>query len=220
MYLSIKAINILFDEFNRNVTFKFALAAQIRVGLLDSLTIGYLSLFLKDEQSFQTQLARLNRSVALEFSNEIEEHIKSGEKSKPEIDQLWKELKLIFPYNFTKSPNITIRKDIKDLKPSDMYLILKESERSWFTDVYPLYQYYSKYTHFGGTSKTMMDFDPEYDFEKLVISSYYVIEGSRLAYHIMQVESNDISTLVDVRDKLTHIEPTFVTSNTNNSSSK
>jgi len=87
MYLSIKTINILLDEFNRDQYFKIPIGIQVRTALLGSITLTYLALFIDktNDEKYREQVTRLNHPVARELKNEIEEQINNGKIKGEEI---------------------------------------------------------------------------------------------------------------------------------------
>lgn len=211
MYLSIKTITILFDEFNRNQYFKFPIGIQVRTALLDSITLTYLALFIDktNDEKYREQVTRLNQPVARELKNEIEEQINNGKIKGEEISKQYEFAANHFPDNFFEGSKIQLKKSIKYLNPKDMAEKLKGTPLEWFSDCYKLYQHYSKYEHFGSITKSMLDFDPEYEFDKLTFSTFYIFCASLMAYSFMEVEKEKQEIMKKIRDSIIEVEPTF-----------
>ena len=207
IYIGIDAIDTLFDKFNHNKYFKYPIAIQMRTCILDCITIAYLSLFIdkKNQTKFKEQVSRLNHPVARELNDEIEEMIKNGNWGYKEHFKL---ASSHFPANFTTGTKIKLKK-MKELKPGEMVKELRGSPLEWYSGIYKLYRHYSKYEHYGTISKTLLEFDAEYEFDKLTFSTYYVFQAAYMAMQFMEVDKNEIEIMKFLRDKIIEVEPTF-----------
>jgi len=202
LYLGISAIDTLFDKFNQNVYFKHPIAIQMRVCILDSITIAYLSLFVDEgnEREFRNQITRLNQPVARELYNEV--------KDSNNEDDI-KYAMSCFPDNFIQGQTIKINKKIKDLKTADMTTFLREKPLEEFNDIYKLYQHYSKYEHYSIVSKDILKFDTEYEFDSLLYSTFYIFHTAYMGVCYMEVAPDKIESIKRLRDKVDEIEPLF-----------
>ncbi|MDE0471419.1 MAG: hypothetical protein OXH57_05715 [Ekhidna sp.] len=207
LYIGISAIETLFDKFNRNRYFKYPIAIQMRTCILDSITIAYLALFIdkKNQNKFKEQVIKLNHPVARELNDEIEEMIK---KDKSEYKKHLERAEFHFPDNFTNGQRIKLKK-IQELKPRGMAKALKGTPLEWYGEIYKLYQHYSKYEHFGTVSKTLIEFDAEFEFDNLTFSTFYVLQAAYMTMKFMEVDTVKIEKMRKLRDKIREVEPTF-----------
>lgn len=207
LYIGLNAIDTLFDKFNRNSYFKYPIAILMRTCILDSITIAYLALFIdkQNQARFKEQVTRLNHPAARELNDEIEEMIKNGDLGYKEH---FKFAALHFPDNFTNGQKIKLKK-IQQLEPGEMVKFLGGTPLEWYGDIYKQYRHYSKYEHYSTTSKTLLEFDTEYDFDKLTFSTYYILQAAYMAMQFMEVDKKKIEKMKLLRDKIIDVEPTF-----------
>lgn len=207
LYIGICAIETLMVPFERNKYYKYPIAIQMRTCILDSITIAYLALFIdkKNQNKFKEQVTRLNHPIARELNEEIEEMIKNGNSKYKEHFKL---ASFHFPDNFTNGQKIKLKK-IAEIKPGKMAKELKGTPLDWYAEIYGLYRHYSKYEHYGTVSKTLLEFDTEYEFDKLTFSSYYIFQAAYMAMQFMEVDKSKIEKMKLIRDKIIEVEPTF-----------
>jgi hypothetical protein len=212
IYTSIKAINILLGEFYVNKNFKFPIGIQIRVALLDVITLAYLTLHIddNDEKIYKEQVTRLDNNLVRDYFKEIELKFKNKNIDIIERDRKLKFIYKTFPNNLLKDgKTIELNTKILNLTANGMAKKLIETHYALFQVCYQLYQYYSKYEHFQSISKKFLDEDPEYDFDKLKLSSIYVFQASLMACNIMKVEQSKLLEMKILFDKISILEPTF-----------
>lgn len=207
IYIGVSAIDTLFDKFNRNKYFKYPIAIQMRTCILDSITIAYLALFIdkKNQNKFREQVIRLNHPVARELNDEIEEMIK---KDKSEYKKHFELAAFHFPDNFTNGQKIKLKK-IQELKPGGMANALKGTPFEWYQEVYKLYKHYSKYEHYGTVSKKLLEFDAEFEFDKLTLSTSYILHAANITMQFMEVDTERIEKMKNLSDRIIEIEPTY-----------
>jgi hypothetical protein len=207
LYIGLCAIDTLFDKFNRNRYFKYPIAIQMRNCILDSITIAYLALFIDktNQAKFKEQVIRLNHPIARELNNEIEEMIKKGDLNYKEHFKL---AASHFPDNFTNGKTIKLKK-IQELKPSEMAKALMGTQLERYSEIYKLYQHYSKYEHYGTVSKTLLEFDSEFEFDKFVFSTYFILQAAYMTLQLLEVDSEKIEKMKLLRDRIIEVEPTF-----------
>lgn len=212
IYTSIKAINILLDEFYVNKNFKFPIGIQIRVALLDVITLAYLTLHIDiiDEKIYKEQVTRLDNNLVSDYFKEIELKFNNEKIDIMERNRKLKYLQETYPNNLLKdNETIKLNKKIPNLTTSSMVKELVGTEYDLFVGCYQLYQYYSKYEHFQSISKELLDYNSEYDFDGLKHSSIYVFRASLMACNIMKVEQSKLFEMKNLFDKISIIEPTF-----------
>lgn len=212
IYTSIKAIVILLDEFYINKNIKFPIGIQMRVALLDVITLAYLALHIDEdnEELFKGQITRLDNNIAKDYFNEINSEFKRNKIDKNEKDKRNNFLLENFPNNIIKKDNeIDLNKSVKNLTTKQMADYLFGTCYQSLITSYNLYQYYSKYEHFQTISKTFLDFDSEYDFDKLKYSSCFVFQASLMACNIMKVENSNVIEMKDLLINISKIEPSF-----------
>lgn len=205
LYLGISAIDTLFDKFKGNRYYKYPIAIQMRTCILDSLTIAYLALFIdkRNQTKFKEQVWKLNYPVARELNYEITEMIKNGD---PEFKNHFKLASLHFPDNFTDEGKL---KKISETRPSDMAKALKGTPLEWYSDVYKLYKHYSMYEHYNSVSKTLLEFNEEYEFDKFTFSTFFIFQAAYMAMQFMEVDKSNIEKIKLIRDKIIDVDPTF-----------
>jgi len=205
LYIGISAIDTLFDKFNSNKYFKYPIAIQMRTCILDSITIAYLAMFIdkQNPNKFNEEVIRLNHPVARELNDEIAKMIKEGNS------EYKKHLELAafnFPYNFIDGQKL---KKIQELKPRGMVKSLQGTPLEWYGEIYKLYQHYSKYEHFGTVSKTLLEFDIEFELDKLTFSTFYILQAANMTMQFMEVDTVKIEKMKNLRDRIIEVEPTF-----------
>lgn len=204
IYTSIKAINILLGEFYVNKNFKFPIGIQIRVALLDVITLAYLTLHIdvNDEKIYKEQVTRLDNNLVRDYFKEIELKFKNGNIDIIEKDRKLKSLYETFPNNLLKGgKTIELNSKVSNLTTNGMAKNLIGTNYALFLVCNQLYQYYSKYEHFQSISKKLLDDDPEYDFDKLKLSSIYVFQASLMACNIMIIEKSKLLEMKNLFDK-------------------
>ncbi|MCW3126097.1 MAG: hypothetical protein JWO03_1755 [Bacteroidetes bacterium] len=205
LYISISAIDVLINEFKRNQYYKFPIALQARSCLLDSITILYLILFIdkNDQTRFRSQLARLNLYRATELNRNYLE----GQIDLPTFSRYISEFN--FDDNFTKDA-IPVLTSVKILLPRQMAEeIRKNNQFSWFFEAYKLYDFYSKYEHYGVLSKGFLEMPAEHDFDKLVHSSFHIFYAGYLSLLVMDVKKETIEKMKVLPDRIIEIDPMF-----------
>ncbi|HPT08767.1 MAG TPA: hypothetical protein PLE28_03695 [bacterium] len=211
--IGIAAVDVLFEKFNCEEHYKYPIGLQIRTCILDSITIYYLFHFFdpNDDKAFRAQFARLNKIVAQEYCSEIEENIKNKKLSVVDYNKAFKIIANVFPDNFTKDTNPKIIDSIKVILPNDMVNHIKGSQLSWFSECYKLYKYYCKYEHFGTISKKILDFNSNFDIDKLTISFFYIMQSAYLTCQILEADRNNIERMKSLRDTINEFEPLLKT---------
>lgn len=203
LYLGIMAIDTLFDKFSQINYFKYPIAIQMRACILDSLTIAYLTQFIdpKDPKIFKEQIQRLNQPSARELNDEIESNIKNSNIKSSECHDSFKLALSLYPDNFTKG-SIPKLKKINDIKLKDMVATLKGTQLEYFNEIYKIYRHYSKYEHYGTLSKILLEFDSEYEFDKITFSTRYVVQATLIAFIYMKIDSEKIEKLKHIKDRI------------------
>lgn len=211
LYIGIGAIDTLFDMFNNDRYYKLAIAIQMRVCILDSITIAYLRLFIdkQDPLKFKEQVIRLNHPIARELMTEIKEMTENNIDHSTDLESYYKLAKTHFPGSIIEDTQLILNKKIKDLKPKHMADALKGTELDWYSGIYKTYQHFSKYEHYGTLTKTLLEFSSEYDFDKFVLSTFYVFHAAFMAVARMEIDHNKINKFKTLRDRIIEVEPTF-----------
>ncbi len=211
LYIGIGAIDTLFDMFNKNRYYKFAVAIQMRVCILDSITIAYLRLFIdkQDPLKFKEQVIRLNHPIARELLTEIKEMTENNSDHSIDLQSYYKLAMTNFPESFIEGTPLTLNKKIKDLKPKHMADALKGTELDWYSGIYKTYQHFSKYEHYGTLTKKLLEFTSEYEFDKFVLSTFYIFHAAFMAVARMEIDQNKINKFKALRDRIIEVEPTF-----------
>lgn len=214
IYINIIAVDTLFDKFNKNTYIKFPMAIIMRTCISDSIIVAYFASILDKQgtNNFKEQIIKLNHPFAREINEEIEEMIKYGD---PKYKEYFELAASYLPGNFTKGRKIKLKK-IQELEPKGMVKALKGTQLEWYSEIYKLYQYYSKYEHYGMVSKRLIEFNTEFEFDKIVFSSYYILQAAFMAMQFLDVGIEKIGKMEDLRDRIVDIEPTFDEQKSNN----
>jgi hypothetical protein len=211
LYYGVNSIDHLFDKFNQDLNYKFSIAILMRTCLLDSITIAYLSLpdIIGDICEFNKQVARLSYIVAKEVNKNIQDEIQTYGLDEKQIRDRYKLASQFLPYNFTDEDTPTIRNDVRQISPKNMADKLENTVLDRYTDAYSFYRYYSKYEHFGSLGKFMLDFDAEYEFDKLKLSSIFVFESTIISLKVIESSNSSIQGIIHLRDQILNIQPLF-----------
>lgn len=199
-YYGIQAIECLVREFERDVNFKYPIALQTRTCLLDVITLCYLYEFAETNDKYQEELARINHIAVKQIFKELETSI----DNKKELEFLYS----IFPYNIQWNDNLgrhQINNNIKSIRPGDMNNSIKIGKIKYFSGAYQCYKYYSQYEHYGTFTQAMLAHAPEYEFEKLLVSTSFILRVSNLCYSHLNCEQNTILNLEGLIDELKEI---------------
>lgn len=125
LYYSIKASTVLMQLFNKDKNYKLPVALQLRTGLLDCITLIYLSQFVdsKDESKFQNAFDVLNFPTCREWSKEIT----SKNLKKKDLESQFNLAKSHFPNHFIEeNGKIILNNCFKELKPNEMIKSIKD----------------------------------------------------------------------------------------------
>lgn len=178
----------------------------MRTCLLDSITICYLTVFYesKNSDSFGKQIIRLNQPVARVLNEQIEDMIKNGDQNYKEYFQM---ASTLFPENFIIGNSIKLNDNISELTPRAMSKIFKETRFIEFSNIYKIYQHYSNYEHYGTSSKSLLEFNPEFEFNKLIQAIKFVFQASIEALKIMEIENENIENMLSIYEKALLVNP-------------
>lgn len=211
-YYGTRSILALFKEFEKDTNFKFPIGLQVRTCLLDFLTISYLIKFVGNEQSFRREIARLNCISVKRTYKEIKDDFEQEKLTQNEFEDEIITLHSHFQDNFSlKTGNQlpTLNTQIKPISPKAMADDILAGSLSQHGLSYEIYQYYSKYEHYGTFTKAILDFPPEYEFDKLVLSFLFILRGTRLCYQVMNIDKTKIHEIENMITALMKIPPLY-----------
>jgi hypothetical protein len=206
MYISLKAIGVLLHEFKRNRYFKYSIAIQMRVCMLDSLTICYLFKYAHTDQ-FRKKLARFN----VQF---IEELVLEIDNLKVEVHEKIRNYKWIvdaYPDNLDMTDNrATPKENIRRIGAKTMSKDVIDELKDVAFCCFTLYSYYSKYEHYGLVSKNMLEHPDESDFDKMITASFMAMQTANIALTVMEdANSENVKQIKKVIVKYAEIMHAF-----------
>jgi len=213
IYLGLLAIEHLLKLYKQISYIKYPIAIQMRACILDSITIAYLSNFIDPQKpdKFSNQILRLNQPAAKELNDEIENEIKNHGIKSSDCHESYRSIISFFQGNYTKGPIPKLRKDIKPIKIYEMLQFLKTTQLEYFTAAYEPYKHYSKYQHFGSFTKTLLDLDSDYEFDKIIYSSGFILQATYIAILHLEINPDNVKKIENLRDNISDIEKTFNT---------
>ncbi len=165
---------------------------------MDFITAAYLFEKGHRENNFSEAFAKINHQFVKSQYKKCKELHQKEAITEEEFQQEIIELSQLYPNNFEVDGNgYTIIKKIDAIMPNRMAESLTQHK-----NVYVLYGYYSQYEHYGIFSKFMIDSLPEYDFDKLKVTFWYVFLGVILCFEIMEIPIDHKNTINEVRNKI------------------
>lgn len=194
--VNISAINTLLFKNHENHYVKMPIALIMRSLLLDNITFLYFNAKLEnyDEQKFKMEFARLNKESVKEYNDFV------NQQKKTEKEKLNKILIKSFPENFKKDEKQQFNEKIKSLGAKEMFNTINKIYSAEFIknlnkSSYYNYLFYSKYDHFSMKSIHIIEYPLPYEFDKLIVSSYNVLQVDEWILKKLKIETNKIEEL-------------------------
>jgi hypothetical protein len=174
--------------------------------LLDSLTIAYLITSLeKQDDEFEDKIKRICQRTAKEQLKNIENINNPLEKQ-----QYFELVKIVLPNHFGQNIEEGLINNIKEISPKQMADSLQATNLDWFNQTYVFYSYYSKYEHFIPLTKNMLMHNPEYEFDKLVVSSSFIFYAAYLSLIAIKSNQDYIDNQLKLYNEFANIKTLFV----------
>lgn len=202
IHIGFLAINLLLGNFKKKY-FKFPILIQMRVCILDAITAVYLLLFIEDSEKFKSQVLRLDIITESQLKNELRSN-KNIDADK--IDELKEKIRYQFPDHFRDEEELKLNDEIKPIKPSKMKKAIENSEFDEFAKMYFYYNHYSKYEHYGIFSKTLLNLNPDLEFDYLIISTAYIFNVVFFILATMEVGDQSPEEIKKLMDEIKKIE--------------
>lgn len=202
-YYSLKAVEALLVPYESDANYKFPIGLQIRTCLLDCITLAYIGMFAysNDQDGFNKAMGRINLRFAKKMKDEIENE-----------EELFN-LSMRFPQNFiSQNGKVELKGGVKEIQPADMANELKQSHPNSYIN-YEQYSYYSKYEHYGYISKIMLDSDPRFELEKLLLSLCLIFNNIHINLIFLETEKQQIDLFLISHRKIEYLFKNFVEGN-------
>lgn len=176
----IEATNLLWKPFAQKTFYKFPIAIQLRVGVLDFLTFAYLFEFRKDQDKFSSEVDRLNQS----FYSWVSKHIDDADlEAKSHADELLKEH---FPRKYDLSGN---KVKVKSQVVSDMAKEAAGGELGEYVPTaYNIYRLLSQYEHYSEVSRKFMLRPIEFDIEQFLVGLDCVLLLQYFCFQLLEID--------------------------------
>ena len=189
---NIISLNVLLSKFEENYKLETSIGLLIRTSLYDFMTLAYLMSYVYDSRKYKTELAEniLYEQIERLFCDHIkfsinylkivyEKKILTDKNYKLAIDNIRKDYYFVFKsisgnyYNAEKD-----LKQTKTISSKELFnrLITHEIGKS-NAAAYDLYNYYSKYEHFGIMTHYLQQQGINNDFRNIVLSLKFVLNG-------------------------------------------
>lgn len=208
LYYGIKTISWLLQPFLNDTNFKYPIGLQVRTSLLDTLTIAYLTSSLSNDDEFKLKVAKISLISVKNNLKDITAAYNNKHLNKEEYNNSLKNIKELYSVNFKENSN-DLDKKIEFIKPNEIAEELKKTNMIFFSDAYNLYKYYSQYEHYSFISKTMLDSPPEFEFDQLKKSLFFILHGIRICCLNLLIQNQDLSIIDDIINRFGEMKELF-----------
>lgn len=175
------ATHVLWLQFPEKTFFKFPIAIQLRVGVLDFITFLYLFEYRKNESEFQQEVDRLNQQFYSWMSGHAENY---SDEVKPRFEAF---LKDHFPLKYDEAGN---KVKVKSHIASQMVEDAKDGELSEYVNTsYNIYRLLSQYEHYSEVSRKFMLRPADVDVEEFMVAIDCVLLLQYFSFQLLGVDA-------------------------------